>query len=96
MKLSKKKEREFAEKIRTIKKLEQQKKQAEDAANLLKAEIKVYMEKNQTSELIVDIFTVHYTSYMRETFDTKALKAADEELYRKYLKQTEQNRFTIN
>lgn len=95
MKLTKKKEKDFAEKIRAIKKLEQQKKQAESEIDGLKTEIKAYMDKSKTSELTVDIFTVHYTESETERFDSKALKEADEELYRKYLKSSKSKRFSI-
>ena len=92
MKLTKKKEKEFLEKIRTIKELEQQKKQAEEEIDELKDEIKTYMNKNKTSELTVDTFTVHYTETETERFDSKA---ADEELYKKYLKSGTSKRFSI-
>lgn len=95
MKLTKKKEKDFAEKIRTIKKLEQQKKQTESEIDGLKTEIKTYMDKNKTSELAVDIFTVHYTETETERFDSKALKEADEEVYKKYLKSSKSKRFSI-
>lgn len=95
MNLSKKKEKDFAEKIRTIKLLERQKKQAESAIDELKNEIKAYMDKNKTSELAVDVFTVHYTESETERFDSKALREADEELYRKYLKSSKSKRFSI-
>ncbi|MDE6520392.1 MAG: hypothetical protein K2K91_08080 [Ruminococcus sp.] len=95
MKLTKKKEKEFLEKIRTIKELEQQKKQADEKIDELKGDIKAYMDKNSTSELTVDIFTVHYTEIETERFDSKALKAADEELYKKYLKSSTSKRFSI-
>lgn len=95
MKLSKKKEHDFAEKIRSIKELEQQKKQLEETISELKEDIKAYMEKNKTSELVVDIFTVHYTDSVSERFDSKALKAMDEELYNKYLKTSTSKRFSI-
>ena len=64
MKLTKKKEKEFLEKIRTIRELEQQKKQADEKIDELKG-------------------------------DSKALKAADKELYRKYLKSGTSKRFSI-
>ncbi len=95
MKLTKKKEKDFAEKIRKIKVLEQQKKQAESAIDELKNEIKAYMDKNKTSELAVDIFTVHYTESETERFDSKALREVDEELYKKYLKSSKSKRFSI-
>lgn len=95
MKLTKKKEKEFLEKIRTIKELEQQKKQAEESIDELKDDIKAYMDKNKTSELTVDVFTVHYTETETECFDSKALRKADEELYKKYLKPSTSKRFSI-
>ncbi|MDE7099003.1 MAG: hypothetical protein K2O60_07640 [Ruminococcus sp.] len=95
MKLTKKKEKEFLEKIRTIRELEQQKKQADEKIDELKGDIKAYMDKNKTSELTVDVFTVHYTETETKRFDSKALQAADEELYNKYLKSSTSKRFSI-
>ncbi len=95
MKLTKKKEKDFTEKIRKIKELEQQKKQAETEIDELKGDIKAFMDKNMTSELAVDIFTVHYTETETERFDSKALREADEELYKKYLRSSKSKRFSI-
>ncbi len=95
MKLTKKKEKEFTEKIRKIKELEQQKKQAEEAIDDLKDEIKAYMEKNKTTELAVDIFTVHWKESTSERFDSKAFKKDNEELYSEYLRPSTTKRFSI-
>ena len=95
MKLTKKKEAEFATKIRQIKELEQQKKQTEEAISDLKDEIKNFMDRNKTTELAVDVFTVHWSETTSERFDSKALKQANEELYNKYLKTVKTKRFSI-
>ena len=95
MKLPKKKEKEFTAKIRQIKELEQQKKQTEETISALKDEIKAYMDKNKTSELAVDIFTVHYTEAETERFDSKAFKTADEEPYNQFVKTVTTKRFSI-
>ncbi|MDE5772112.1 MAG: hypothetical protein K2I06_10900 [Ruminococcus sp.] len=95
MKMTKKKEKEFAAKIGQIKELEQQKKQLDETIDGLKDEIKAYMEKNQTTELTVDIFTVHWTETMSERFDSRAFKAADEELYNQFVKPVTTKRFSI-
>ena len=95
MKLPKKKEKEFTAKIRQIKELEQQKKQTEETISALKDEIKTYMDKNKTSELAVDIFTVHWSESTSERFDSKALKTADEELYNQFMKTVTTKRFSI-
>lgn len=95
MKLSNKKKKEFTAKIRRIKELEQQKKLLEDDIDEIKNDIKAYMDKNKTSELTVDIFTVHYLEIVTERFDSKALKKSDEELYNKYLKTGTSKRFSI-
>lgn len=95
MKLTKKQEKQLLEKVRSIKALEAQKKEIEDEIDGFKDEIKAYMDKNKTSELNVDIFTVHYTETTTERFDSKALKKADEELYNKYLKKSTSKRFSI-
>ena len=95
MKLTKKKEKEFTEKIRTIKELEQQKKQTEETISDLKDEIKAFMEKNKTSELAVDVFTVHWTESTAERFDSKAFKKDNEELYSEYLRPSTTRRFSI-
>lgn len=95
MKLTKKKEKEFTAKIRQIKELEQQKKQVEETISELKDEIKAFMDKNKTSELNVDIFTVHWTEMTAEKFDSKAFKSADEELYKQFVKPVTTKRFSI-
>lgn len=95
MKLSNKKEKEFAVKIKTIKKLEQQKKQIEESIGDIKDEIKSFMEKNKTSELVVDVFTVHWSESISERFDSKAFKKDNEKLYSEYLKETTTKRFSI-
>lgn len=95
MKLTKKKEKEFSAKIRQIKELEQQKKQTEETISELKDEIKNFMENNKTSELNVDIFTIHWSETMSERFDSKAFKTADEELYNQFVKTVTTKRFSI-
>lgn len=95
MKLTKKKEKEFSAKIRQIKELEQQKKQTEETISDLKDEIKAFMEKNKTSELAVDVFTVHWTESTSERFDSKAFREEHEELYSEYLRPGTTKRFSI-
>lgn len=95
MKLTKKKEKEFAAKIRQIKELEQQKKQTEEAISDLKDEIKDFMDRNKTTEFAVDVFTVHWTESVSERFDSKAFRKDNEELYAKYLRETTTKRFSI-
>ncbi|MDE5583074.1 MAG: hypothetical protein K2J08_05170 [Ruminococcus sp.] len=95
MQLTKKKEKEFTEKIRTIKELEQQKKQTEESIDRLKNEIKNFMEKNKTSELEVDIFMVHWSETTSERFDSKAFRKDNEELYAEYLRTATTKRFSI-
>lgn len=95
MKLTKKKEKEFTAKIRQIKELEQQKKQTEEAISDLKDKIKDFMEKNKTTELAVDIFTVHWSETTSEHFDSKAFRKDNEELYSEYLRKTTTKRFSI-
>lgn len=95
MKLTKKKEKEFAAKIRQIKELEQQKKQTEEAISDLKDEIKDFMDRNKTTEFAVDVFTVHWTETTSERFDSKAFRKDNEELYAEYLRETTTKRFSI-
>ena len=95
MRLPKKKEKEFAAKIRKIKELEQQKKQTEETISALKDEIRAYMDKNKISELSADIFTAHYTEIATERFDRKAFRNADEELYNQFVKTVTTKRFSI-
>lgn len=95
MKLTKKKEKEFAAKIRQIKELEQQKKQTEETISDLRDEIKDFMDRNKTTELAVDVFTVHWTESVSERFDSKAFRKDNEELYAEYLRETTTKRFSI-
>ncbi len=94
MKLTSKKEKEFLEKIKKIKALEKQKKSAEKDINELKGEIRDYMEKKNLSELSVDVFTVHYTDYSSERFDSESFRKTHEELYKQYLKSSSSKRFS--
>ena len=95
MKLTKKKEKEFSAKIRKIKELEQQKKQTEETINDLKDEMRDFMDRNNTTELAVDVFTVHWTETTSERFDSKAFRKDNEELYAEYLGETTTKRFSI-
>lgn len=95
MALSIKKEKEFLEKIRKIKELEKQKKSAEKSIDQIKGELKEYMTKKNLTELLVDVFTVHYTDCSSERFDTDSFKKTHEELYRQYLKTSSTKRFSI-
>lgn len=95
MELTKKKEKEFTAKIRQIKELENQKKQIEKNIDEIKNEIKIFMDKNKTSELNVDIFTVHWSETTSKKFDSKAFKKNNEELYAEYLKEITTKRFSI-
>ena len=95
MKLTKKKEKEFAAKIRQIKELEQQKKQTEESINDIKDGIRDFMDRNKTTELAVDVFTVHWTESVSERFDSKAFRKDNEELYAEYLRETTTKRFSI-
>lgn len=95
MKLTKKQEKQLLEKVRGIKALEAQEKEIKSEIDELKGDIKAFMDKNKTSELNVDIFTVHYTETETERFDSKALREANEELYKKYLKSSKSKRFSI-
>ena len=95
MKLTKKKEKEFAAKIRQIKELEQQKKQTEETISDLKDEIKDFIAKDKTTELAVDVFTVHWSETTSERFDSKAFRKDNEELYAEYLRETTTKRFSI-
>lgn len=95
MKLTKKQEKEFTAKIRQIKELEQQKKQTEEAISDIKDEIKDFMDKNKTTELAVDVFTVHWSEITSERFDSKAFKKDNEELYSEYLREITTKRFSI-
>ena len=95
MKLTKKKEKEFTAKIRAIRELEQQKKQTEEAISDLKDEIKDFMDRNKTTELAVDVFTVHRSETTSERFDSKAFRKDNEELYAEYLRETTTKRFSI-
>lgn len=95
MALSTKKEKELLEKIRKIKELEKQKKSAEKSIDQIKDELKEYMTKKNLTELPVDVFTVHYTDFSSERFDTESFKKTHEELYKQYLKTNSSKRFSI-
>lgn len=95
MKLTKKKEKEFLQKIKAIKELDTRKKTLESEIDKLKNDIKAYMDKNELSELNIGIFTVHYTIVEKSNFDVKVFREAHEELYADFCKPTISKRFEI-
>lgn len=70
-----------------IAEFEKQAKAIKQAEDKLKAEILAAMEAQGIIKLDTEDLTISYVSETyRETFDSKALKADDEEMYNKYIK----------
>jgi regulator of replication initiation timing len=72
---------------KNIAEFEKQIKALKETEDKLKAEILAEMEAQGIIKLETEDLTISYVSETyRETFDSKALKADDEEMYNKYIK----------
>lgn len=72
---------------KNIAEFEKQIKALKETEDKLKAEILAEMEVKGIIKLDTEELTISYVSETyRETFDSKALKAEDEEMYNKYIK----------
>jgi len=81
--------------VREYKELQIFIKQLEEEADGLKAAITAEMDARQTDSLIVDVFTVRYTTYTSNRVDTTALKKELPDVAARYTKATEARRFSV-
>lgn len=86
---------DIVSKIEQLKELEALIREAEAEVEQLKDEIKAEMYMRNTEEMNAGRYIVRWTSVISNRFDSKALKKEMEELYNRYVKQTESRRFSI-
>ena len=58
-------------------------------------DIKAEMTAQGVSEMLVDVFKVHWTKVLSRRFDTTAFKAKYAELYEQHVKEAETWRFSV-
>ncbi|MBP1560390.1 MAG: hypothetical protein J6C96_03995 [Oscillospiraceae bacterium] len=85
----------LTELIRSIKSIEQTKKELEAQAEEAKNEIKEVMLSNGLEEMDIDVFTVRYKPVVTSRFNSTELKKVNPELYAKYVVESESMKFTI-
>ena len=86
----------LTELIRTIKSIEQTKKELEAQAEAAKTEIKDIMTANKLEEMEIDVFTVRYKPVLTSRFNSTELKNVNPDLYAKYLVESQSMKFTIS
>ena len=87
---------ELLTKVREMKELQQMADELTTEIESLKDELKAEMTQQNTDELKVDVFTIHYKTVSTSRFDTKTFKAQHSDLYTAYTKATTSKRFTIS
>jgi predicted phage-related endonuclease len=83
------------ESIKSYKELQIFIKQLEEEAEAHKQAIIEEMKSQQTDNIIVDVFSVKYTSYQSSRVDTTALKKELPDIAERFTKTTEAKRFSI-
>ena len=78
-----------------IRRLEDDRDNITDRLEMLKDELKEYLTAQGVSSFKAGTYTVRWTEYEVHRFDTKALKAAQPDLYNKYEVTSKQRRFSI-
>ena len=86
----------LTELIRTIKSIEQTKKELEAQSEAAKTEIKDIMTANKLEEMEIDVFTVRYKTVLTSRFNSTELKKVNPDLYAKYLVESQSMKFTIS
>jgi len=83
-------------KIKELKTLEREIAELQEQADDIKAEMKLKLESNNLTEMQVDVFTIRFTPFTSQRFDTKQFKKDYSELYEQYTKETQSKRFSIS
>lgn len=86
---------EITSKIEQLKELEALVREAEKEVEALKDEIKAEMAKQGKDELEAGRYIVRWTNVTSNRFDSNAFKKEMEDVYNRYVKQTESRRFSI-
>ncbi len=88
-------EERMLKKIKELKQLEREITELQEQVDDIKSEIKLKLESNNLTEMQVDVFTIRYTPYTTQRFDSKEFKKDYSELYEQYIKETQSKRFSI-
>ncbi len=87
---------EMLSKIEELKELEALIREAQAEADKLKEEIKTEMTKNNTEQMSVGRYVVHWTIVSTDRFDSTTFKMKHPDIYDMYIKNTISRRFSIS
>lgn len=87
---------QLVKKIEDLKELEALIREAEKEAEALKEEIKKEMTAQNTEEMKVGRYVVHWTVVSTDRFDSTKFKNAHPNIYKMYIKNSTSRRFSIN
>ena len=81
--------------IKKLQAIEAQRKELEDQADAIRAELKADLEEKGVDELKIKNFIVRWKEIVSSRLDGKALKAALPDVYGQFCKSSVSRRFTI-
>jgi predicted phage-related endonuclease len=87
---------ELTSKIEELKEIEALIREAQEEADKLKEEIKKEMTKQNTDEMKVGRYVVHWTVVHTNRFDSKAFQQSHLDIYNMYVKESISRRFSIS
>ena len=87
---------ELIKKIEELKELEALIKEVQAEAEALKEEIKEAMTEQNTEEMKVGRYVVHWTVVHTDRFDSKAFKQSHLDIYNMYVRDSVSRRFSIS
>ena len=87
---------ELIKKIEELKEIEALIREAQEEADKLKEEIKKEMTEQNTDEMKVGRYVVHWTVVHADRFDSTKFKGAMPDVYNMYIKHTASKRFSIS
>lgn len=87
---------EIVSKIEELKELEALIKEAQEEAEALKEEIKAEMTKQNTEQMKVGRYVVHWSVVSTDRFDSTVFKKVHPDIYNMYIKNTVSRRFSIS
>lgn len=87
---------ELVSKVEELKELEALIKEAQEEAEALKEEIKAEMTKQNTEQMKVGRYVIHWTVVSTDRFDSKTFQKNHLDIYNMYIKNTVSRRFSIS
>lgn len=87
--------RAMENRAKKLKEIEQQIKELEAQADVIKDELKKEMEAQGAEELHTGSFIIRWKTIISNKFDSKAFAAEHKKMYEQYTKKTESRRFTV-